>query len=62
MALLIREYLEYYRMEYSLSVYVPEVALSHVEYPPKDDLCNKANIKPPSTQESSVPLLVHMVR
>lgn len=30
-AQLIREYLEYYRMEYTLSVYLPEVALSNME-------------------------------
>jgi len=27
MAMLVREYLEFYRMEYSLSVYLPEVSL-----------------------------------
>eukprot|EP00347_Sterkiella_histriomuscorum_P009695 403340232 len=61
-AILIREYLEYYRMEYSLSVYQPETALSHVEQPHRDDICHKTGIKAPNQQETSAPLLVHLLK
>ncbi|CDW91463.1 fgfr1 oncogene partner [Stylonychia lemnae] len=62
LAQLVREYLEFYRMEYSLSVYLPEVALSNQENPQREDLCKKASLKPPQAQESSAPLLVHLIR
>jgi hypothetical protein len=29
--MLVKEYLEYYRMEYTLSVYLPEVSLDSIE-------------------------------
>jgi FGFR1 oncogene partner len=60
-AQLVREYLEYYRMEYTLSVYLPEVSMQNQEAPARDDLCRQAGINPPSS-ESSAPLLVHLLR
>jgi len=62
MAMLVREYLEFYRMEYSLSVFLPEVSLLNQDNPSRDDLCKKASLKPPQAQESSAPLLVHLIR
>jgi hypothetical protein len=60
-AQLVREYLEYYRMEYTLSVYLPEVALQNQENPSKEELCKRSGIKQPSS-ESSAPLLLQLIR
>jgi hypothetical protein len=48
-------------MEYTLSVYLPEVAMQGTEGPSRDELCSRAGVKPPSS-ETSVPLLVHLMR
>ena len=37
-ALLIREYMEHYRMDYSLSVYLPEVVMQNAEIPDRKEL------------------------
>jgi hypothetical protein len=49
-------------MEYTLSVYLPEVAMQNVESTSRDELCRKSGVKPPSASESSGPLLVHLLR
>ena len=49
-------------MDYTLSVYLPEVAMQSQENPSRDDLCRKAGMKTPSSSESSQPLLVHFLR
>ena len=48
-------------MEYTLSVYLPEVALQNEEVPSKEELCKQAGINPPPS-ESSAPLLVQLLR
>ena len=60
-AQLVREYLEYYRMEYTLSVFLPEIAMQNQENPSKEDICRRAGMKPPMT-ESSAPLLIQLMR
>jgi len=37
-AQLIKEYLEFYRMEYTLSTYLPEAAMQNLESPSREDL------------------------
>jgi hypothetical protein len=48
-------------MEYTLSVYLPEVAMQGTEIPPREELCRRAGIKAPSS-ETSVPLLVQLLK
>jgi hypothetical protein len=55
---LIREYLDFYRMDYTMSVYLPEVCIQNTDAIQRDDLSKKAGIKPSHLHESSVPLLV----
>jgi hypothetical protein len=43
---LIKEYLDFYRMEYTLSVYVPEAALSNQEILTRDELQKRAGLQP----------------
>ena len=57
-----REYLEFYRMEYTLSVYLPEVAMQNQEGLTREELCNKSGVNTPPSSESSVPLLVYLIR
>ena len=55
---LIREYLDFYRMDYTMSVYLPEVCIQNSDIVQIDDLQKKAGIKPTHSHESTVPLLV----
>lgn len=55
---LIKEYLDFYRMEYTLSVYVPEAALSNQESLSRDQLQKKAGL----SAQSETPLLVQMLK
>ena len=43
-ALLVKEYLEYYRMEYTLSVFLPEVNLQSHDGLSKEELCKRSGI------------------
>lgn len=44
-ALLVKDFLEHYKMDYTLSVYLPEIALSgNSEQVSKDDLATKAGL------------------
>jgi hypothetical protein len=49
-------------MDYTTSVYLPEVALQNTEELPKDELYKKAGVRPPQSHESAAPLLVHLLR
>jgi hypothetical protein len=55
---LIKEYLDFYRMEYTLSVYVPEAALSNQESIPREELQKRAGLN----NQSQTPLLVQMLK
>lgn len=61
-AQIVREFLSYYRMDYTMSVYLPEVALQNSEEMPKDELYRRAGVKQPQSHESAAPLLVHLLR
>jgi len=49
-------------MDYTLSVYLPEVAMQGSESPSREELMNRASIKAPSHHEGGVPLLVNLLR
>jgi len=56
---MIKEYLEHYRMEYTLSVYMPEAALQNEPLLSREDLAQRAGIPHAKADE---PLLVKMLR
>ena len=60
MALLIKEYLEHYKMDYTLSVYLPEIAMQRQEHQvARDELAERSGLtsaNKPASQEK--PLLV----
>ena len=56
---MVKEYLDFYRMEYTLSVYTPEAALQNEQAQSREELAKKAGIKGNSGQE---PLLVQMLK
>ncbi len=58
MAHMIKEYLDFYRMEYTLSVYVPEAALSNQESLSRDELQRRAGLQ----SQTQTPLLVQMLK
>ena len=63
MALLIREYLEYYKMDYTLSVYLPEVAMQGNEHHvSRDQLADQAGIRTTNRENETPPLLVQMLQ
>jgi hypothetical protein len=43
-AQLIKEFLEFYRMDYSLSVYLPEVSMQNESQVNREDLAKKMDI------------------
>ena len=49
-------------MDYTTSVYLPEVALQNTEELPKEELYKRAGVSPPTSHESAAPLLVHLLR
>ena len=51
---MIKEYLDFYRMEYTLSVYVPEAALSNQESLSREELQRRAGLQ----SQTQTPLLV----
>jgi hypothetical protein len=55
---MIKEYLDFYRMEYTLSVYVPEAALSNQESLSREELQRKAGLQ----SQTQTPLLVQMLK
>ena len=55
---MVREFLEYYRMEYSLSVYLPEVNMQGQEMQGKEDLGSKMGMQ---VNLQGGPLLVQMI-
>ena len=63
MALLIKEYLEHYKMDYTLSVYLPEIAMQRQEHQmARDELAERSGLaagKPASTEK---PLLVQLLQ
>ena len=42
--MLVREYLEFYKMDYTMSVYLPEVSMQNTEPQPREDLANFAKL------------------
>jgi len=54
---LIREFLEFYRMDYTLSTFLPECSLSQ-EPKSRDQICD--NIGLPAA-EPSIPILMHLL-
>ena len=44
MALLIRDYMEHYRLDYSMSVYLPEVVMQNIEVPDRKELASTAGL------------------
>jgi hypothetical protein len=58
-SLLIKEYLDYYRMEYTLSVYMPEAALQNEPNISREELAQRSGLNQVPTQE---PLLVKMLK
>eukprot|EP00347_Sterkiella_histriomuscorum_P020175 403338816 len=66
-ALMIKEYLEFYRMEYTLSTYIPEVALQNNESSglSRDELIHKSGLqglKQNQSDRNNQPLLVQMLK
>ena len=64
-ALLIREYLEYYKMDYTLSVYLPEIAMQGNQHKvPREELVQKAGLSAAARQKSDhqPPLLVSLLQ
>jgi hypothetical protein len=57
-AQLIKEYLDFYRMEYTLSVYLPEAALQNQESLSRDELSRRSGVQ--NTRDT--PLLVQMLK
>ena len=55
---MIKEYLDFYRMEYTLSVYVPEAALSNQESLSREELQRRAGLQ----SQTQTPLLVQMLK
>lgn len=55
---MIKEYLDFYRMEYTLSVYVPEAALSNQESLSREELQKRAGLQ----SQTQTPLLVQMLK
>jgi hypothetical protein len=58
-ALLIREYMEHYRMDYSLSVYLPEVVMQNAEIPDRKELASAAGL---TSGQDEAPLLVQLLK
>jgi hypothetical protein len=57
-ALLVKDFLEHYKMDYTLSVYCPEVAIqSSQDQVSKDDLAEKCGL-----QKGEQPLLVQLLK
>ena len=44
-SLMIKDYLDYYRMEYTLSVYMPEAALQNEPLLSREDLASRAGLQ-----------------
>ena len=62
-ALLIKEYLEHYKMDYTLSVYLPEVAMQGAQNNvTREELAEKAGIAKPPKSADQPPLLVQMLQ
>ena len=58
MALLVKDFLEHYKMDYTLSVYLPEVALQNNQsIVPKNELASKCGLTVGDT-----PLLVQLLK
>ena len=56
-ALLIRDYLEHYKMDYTMSVYLPEIAMQGQQHVvAKEELAQRAGL--PADKTSETPLLV----
>jgi hypothetical protein len=55
---MVKEYLDFYRMEYTLSVYVPEAALSNQESLSREELQKRAGLQ----SQTQTPLLVQMLK
>ena len=59
-AMLVREYLEFYKMDYTMSVYLPEISMQNTEPQAREELANIAKL--PSQREmpkeQQEPLLV----
>lgn len=58
-ALLVKDFLEHYKMDYTLSVYLPEIALSGAQDQiPKDELAAKTGL----TKDGEGPLLLQLLK
>lgn len=59
MALLVKDFLEHYKMDYTLSVYLPEIALSGAQdQVTKDELTAKAGL----AKDGEGPLLLQLLK
>jgi len=65
MAFLIKDYLEHYKMDYTLSVYLPEVAIQNQQVA-RQDLAKKSGLEEHTARtngrDQNVPLLIQMLR
>ena len=58
-ALLVKDFLEHYKMDYTLSVYLPEISLSNAgEHPTKDEVAQKAGL----AKNGDGPLLLQLLK
>ena len=59
---MIREYLEHYRMDYTLSVFVPEAAMQGQSYHiSRDKLAEQTGIFKEKEERDTAPLLIKML-
>ena len=57
---LIREFLEFYRLDYTTQIYLPEVNLAHQKAMNKDELSRRAGLNLDATQQNK-PLLMQVL-
>jgi len=62
-ALLIKDYLEHYKMDYTLSVYLPEIAMQGQQHQvARDELGQRAGLAAAQTKLQDAPLLVQLLQ
>lgn len=58
---LVREFLEFYRLDYSLQIYLPEVNLNQKEAMSKDELARRSGLPAPKGPAETKPLLMQLL-
>jgi hypothetical protein len=58
---LIREFLEFYRLDYTLQIYLPEVNLNHSNGMSKEELARRSGLSSSFESTESKPLLVQLL-